>query len=57
MNAATALLFAGLSILSLAGCPDKTIGNNIDDALDNRPAEKLQDKVEDLKDDVKDATN
>ena len=57
MNAPTALLFAGIALLSLAGCPDRTIGDKIDDALDNRPAEKLQDKVEDLKDDVKDATN
>jgi hypothetical protein len=52
VNAPTRLL-AGIALLSLTGCPDRTIGNKIDDALDNRPAEKVQD----LKDDVKDATN
>ena len=49
-------LLAGLS-LGAAACPDQTIGTKIDDALDNRPAEKLQDKFEDAKDAVKDATN
>lgn len=42
---------------SLAACEDKTLGNNIDDAMDNRPAEGLQDAVEDVKDDINDATN
>ena len=35
----------------------ETLGTKIDDAMDTRPAEKLQDKAEDLKDKVKDATN
>lgn len=38
------------------GCPD-TLGGKIDDALDSRPAEKLQDKAEDIRDQIKDATN
>ena len=53
----TILLALVVGAFSLAGCPDKTIGTKIDDALDNRPAEKLQDAVEDVADDVKDATN
>ena len=52
-----ALVLLALSSMGLAACPDETIGGKIDDALDNRPAEKLQDKVEDVKDSVKDATN
>lgn len=51
------LVTASLGLTVLTGCPDKTIGNKLDDALDNRPAEKLQDKVEDVADKVKDATN
>lgn len=51
------LVTACVGLTVLTGCPDKTIGNKLDDALDNRPAEKLQDKVEDVADKVKDATN
>lgn len=49
-------VFLALSTTLLA-CPDRTIGTKIDDALDNRPMEKLQDKTEDVADSVKDATN
>lgn len=50
-------LAVAVAVAGLTACPDKTIGGRIDDALDNRPAEKLQDKVEDAADAVKDATN
>ena len=50
-----ASLLAGTTAIS--ACKKETIGGKIDDALDNRPAEKVQDKVEDMKDKVKDATN
>ena len=45
------------SVFALAACPEPTIGGKIDDALNNRPAEKVQDKFEEAKDAVKDATN
>ena len=48
---------ATLTIAStLAGCPKETIGGKLDDALDNRPAEKVQDAAEDVRDDIKRAT-
>lgn len=46
------------SAFALTACPeDKSLKGKVDDALDRRPAEKVQDKVEDVKDAVKDATN
>lgn len=59
MNKLTALLLAAVASLAfVAGCPeDKSLKGKVDDALDRRPAEKVQDKAEDVKDAVKDATN
>ena len=50
-------LALAFTALGLAACPEKTLGGHVDDALDNRPAEKVQDKMEDVSDAVKDATN
>lgn len=57
MNKTAAVLSVVVASLALAACPKETVGGKIDDALDNRPAEKVQDKLEDMKDSVKDATN
>lgn len=56
------ILLAALSISLFPACegkkgPVEKAGEKVDDALDNRPAEKLQDAGEDIKDAVKDATN
>ncbi|MDZ4289480.1 MAG: hypothetical protein U0984_16060 [Prosthecobacter sp.] len=48
-----ALLLLGSLSLPLTGCREKTlgekVGDKIDDALDQRPAETIRDKVEDIK--------
>ncbi len=51
------LLFIATALTFTVSCKEKTVGDKVDDALDNRPAEKVQDKAEDVKDKVKDATN
>lgn len=57
-NTLVAAAVALASVVAVSGCPeDKSMKGKVDDALDRRPAEKVQDKVEDAKDAVKDATN
>jgi hypothetical protein len=54
MKTNAALLLTALAAAAfLSACEKQTIGTRIDDAMDNRPAEKLQDKVEDVRDAVK----
>lgn len=57
----TLIAMACAAPLTLTSCKEKgpaeKVGEGIDDALDNRPAEKVQDAAEDIKDAVKDATN
>ena len=51
-------LLLTLALLSVsAACREKTLGDKVDDALDQRPGEKVRDAGEDVKDAVKDATN
>lgn len=54
--AASLILLCSLS-LPLASCREKTLGEKIEDkvndGLDRRPAEKLRDAGEDIKDSVK----
>jgi hypothetical protein len=49
-----ALLLLGSLSLPLTGCRERTvgekIGDKIDDATDQRPAEGIRDKVEDVRD-------
>ena len=56
---ATTLLFTGLAVTTMTSCERKpeTIGEKIDDALDNRPAEGARDTAEDVGDAVKDAAS
>lgn len=67
---ATIILGTGLSCIVFTSCEQRpnTLGEKIDDALDNRPNEKLkdagenaadaiEDAAESVKDAVKDATN
>lgn len=54
MNRPLSLALVAVALtLSLSACRKKTVGENIDDALNNRPAEGLQDKAEDVEKDVK----
>ncbi|HEY1098127.1 MAG TPA: hypothetical protein VGF99_04335 [Myxococcota bacterium] len=58
MKTIIATLALVCSIGFVAGCPgEKTVGGKLDDALDNRPHEKVKDKAEDVGDAIKDATN
>ncbi len=53
------LLFVAVTVLALPGCPEKSVSDrvedNVDDALDRRPGEKIRDTAEDAEDAVKDA--
>lgn len=51
------LLLAAAALAFNVSCKEKTLGDKVDDALDQRPAEKVQDAGENVKDAVKDATN
>ena len=51
------LLLAAAALAFNVSCKEKTLGDKVDDALDQRPAEKIQDAGENVKDAVKDATN
>ncbi len=48
------LLLVAVAIVSLQGCPKQTVAekaqDNVDDALDRRPGEKIRDVVEDAND-------
>ncbi len=57
MNNKAALVLLAVTSLGFAACPKETVGGKIDDAMNNRPAEKLQDGAENVKDAIKDATN
>lgn len=53
------LLILSATLLALPACEKKSVpekvNDGVDDALDRRPAEKVQDAAEDAKDAVKDA--
>ena len=50
------LLATGATTLFVTSCEQrKTLGDKVDDAMDNRPNEKVKDKAEDIGDAVKDA--
>lgn len=50
-------LLASLAFILIFAACEKTTGNSADDAMDQRPAEAIQDAAEDVKDDIDDATN
>jgi hypothetical protein len=57
---AAAIIFGtGASCILVTGCErkPKTLGEQIDDALDARPHENIKDAGEELKDGVKDAAD
>ncbi len=47
------LVLTALAACSMVACEKQTLGNKIDDVTNQRPAEKLQDKVEDIGDAIK----
>lgn len=50
------MIFGTVAMSTLTSCERRqSVGEKIDDALDNRPAEGLRDAAEDTKDSVKDA--
>lgn len=54
------LLMVAVAIIALPACEKKStpekIKDNVNDALDRRPGEKVKDAGEDIKDSVKDAS-
>ena len=42
------LPFALFTLTALSACGKKTLGDKVDDALDQRPGEKVRDAVEDV---------
>ena len=53
------MIFGAVATTTLTSCEKKadTIGEKVDDALDQRPAEGVRDAAEDTKDAVKDAAH